>query len=389
MAKARYTKRPDGRYEAKVWDGTFTDTGRKNYIHLYSEKSSRDLESKVAEYNQARKEGRIVVSTNTTVLTYARAWLKGTKGTRAGGTYNIYENIIETHISTLGDISFEHLTHSMIQLLINENVKKPQTCKQIVMTCKQIVKSAEKDRLLPKGSHIDIFDDLEVPDYTPKERRPLTAQEKAVLTTADLTPRERMFVMILYGTGFRRGEALALTVFDISFKNKTVRVDKSLALDSKNKTSYIKEPKTKNSYRTNPIPDWLVTELRSYVANLDPANQSRLFCENGELMTHNDYQRMWHSIVNKMRAAYLSTLDEKAQRMVNWNEVGFEDLTAHLFRHNYCTALCYQMIQQRNISLKKIARLLGDTEKMVQKVYSHILEEMEQTEDAISAAVSL
>jgi len=388
MAKAKYKKRPDGRWRANVWDGTYDDTGRKHYIPIYSSKSSRDLENKVNEYNLARKEGRVVVCTDKTVISYARTWLKRTKSIKAGGTYKIYENIVETHIATLGEITFEHLTHTLIQQLINDNIKKPQTCKQIVMTIKQIVRSAEKDRLLPKGSYLDIFDDLEVPDYTPKERRPLTPHEKTALTTADFTPRERMFVHLIYGTGFRRGEALALTVFDISFKNKTIRVDKSLAFDGNNK-SYIKEPKTKNSYRTNPIPDWLAAELRTYVANLDPSNQSHLFCENGQLMTHNDYQRMWGSIVRKMRVAYLSTLDDNARRMVNWNEAGFEDLTAHLFRHNYCTALCYQMIQQRTISIKKIARLLGDTEKMVQKVYSHILEDMEQTEEAISAAVSL
>lgn len=59
-------------------------------------------------------------------------------------------------------------------------------------------------------------------------------------------------------------------------------------------------------------------------------------------------------------------------------------LTAHTFRHNYCSALCYQIPK---ISVKRIAALLGDNEKMVLSVYNHILMEKEDAEDAISAAL--
>ena len=284
--------------------------------------------------------------------------------------------------------TFDLFNHSMVQLLINNNIGKPQTCKQIVITCKQIVRAAEKDRLLPRGSSLDIFDGLTIPPYTPAEKRPLTQPEKDALKAANFTPREKMFALLLYGTGFRCGEALALTVFDISFKDKTIKIDKALAFD-KGKP-YISSPKTKNSYRTNPIPDWLVQELKTYTNTLNLSEQSLLFCKrDGSLMDLNAYCRMWHSIVKKMKNSYLSQLRENQLRVVNWNEAGFEDLTAHIFRHNYCTSLCYQMVTQRNISTKKIARLLGDTEKMVLKVYSHILEDMEKPKDAIDAAVSL
>lgn len=48
--------------------------------------------------------------------------------------------------------------------------------------------------------------------------------------------------------------------------------------------------------------------------------------------------------------------------------------TAHIFRHNYCTNLCYHVPE---ISIKKIAQLTEDTEKMVMDVYNHIIEEKE------------
>ena len=62
------------------------------------------------------------------------------------------------------------------------------------------------------------------------------------------------------------------------------------------------------------------------------------------------------------------------------------DLTAHVFRHNYCSNLCYQIPQ---ISIKKIAELMGDTEKMVLEVYNHMIAEKEDPKAAIEAAVGL
>jgi site-specific recombinase XerD len=59
------------------------------------------------------------------------------------------------------------------------------------------------------------------------------------------------------------------------------------------------------------------------------------------------------------------------------------ELTPHMLRHNYCTELCYQVPA---ISTKMIARLLGDDERMVLEVYSHIQEEKEDLQHAINNA---
>lgn len=60
------------------------------------------------------------------------------------------------------------------------------------------------------------------------------------------------------------------------------------------------------------------------------------------------------------------------------------DITAHAFRHNYCTMLCYQI---PTISIKRVASLSGDTEAMVLKVYNHIVMEKEDSAGAVNAAL--
>ena len=94
------------------------------------------------------------------------------------------------------------------------------------------------------------------------------------------------------------------------------------------------------------------------------------------MMTKSSYRRMWERIINKMNRAAGGTE----------NLYVIHDLTAHIFRHNYCTELCYQIPA---ISTKKIAELLGDTEKMVIDVYSHIVEEKENVQEVVKTAIAL
>lgn len=71
---------------------------------------------------------------------------------------------------------------------------------------------------------------------------------------------------ILYWTGLRVGELLALTPADIDFENKTITINKSY--QRLQGEDYITDPKTEKSNRTVSIPDFLCEELEEYIAML-------------------------------------------------------------------------------------------------------------------------
>ena len=72
--------------------------------------------------------------------------------------------------------------------------------------------------------------------------------------------------MILYWTGCRIGELLALTLEDFSEESKTLRINKSYQrIDDKD---VITAPKTKKGKRTITLPDFLVEELKEYTGKL-------------------------------------------------------------------------------------------------------------------------
>ena len=74
MAKAKYTKDSKGYFQTKVWDGTYTNLGKKHYITLRTTKSSKELERMVIEHSRKVEERQYVKKTEITFVKYARTW---------------------------------------------------------------------------------------------------------------------------------------------------------------------------------------------------------------------------------------------------------------------------------------------------------------------------
>jgi integrase len=94
-----------------------------------------------------------------------------------------------------------------------------------------------------------------------------TKQEfKEFLTSMDKKPEARMAFLILYWTGMRIGELLALTYEDIDFEKRTITINKSFQrIKGKD---MITPPKTPKSNRKVTIPAFLVKELEEYCGML-------------------------------------------------------------------------------------------------------------------------
>ena len=71
---------------------------------------------------------------------------------------------------------------------------------------------------------------------------------------------------ILYWTGIREGELLALTPEDFNFQKKTLRINKSYQrLEGED---VITDPKTPKSNRTIVMPDFLADEMEDYISRM-------------------------------------------------------------------------------------------------------------------------
>jgi integrase len=363
MAKAKYKQGADGFFQTKVWDGTYNENGTKHRITLRSKKSSRDLERQVQEMDQKVRDRKYIRQSDICIPEYARKWLDVYKAGMEQNTRTMYTNIIEKHLIVLEHVKINDIAKIHVLAVLNNAIGKNRTQEQILMTLKQVVKSAISDKLLAGNVYDELFKDVSVKKIR-TEKRPLTESEKAAVFHATLAPMDQAFLYIIYGCGLRRGEALALTRFDFNFRDRKLTVNKAVAFDENE--PYLKGTKN-GKERTVPIPTSVLFFLESYCSGL---SGQKLFRARGkDYMTKSSYDKMWARILKGLNAAGAEA----------------DGLTAHVFRHNYCTSLCYQIPA---VSIKMIAQLLGDTEKMVIEVYNHILLEKEDTASAIEKALN-
>ena len=86
------------------------------------------------------------------------------------------------------------------------------------------------------------------------------------LETVEDKPDARLAFLVLYWTGMRIGELLALTYHDVDLEEKTISINKSYQrLKGKD---VITQPKTPKSIRVITMPDFLVEEFREYYSHL-------------------------------------------------------------------------------------------------------------------------
>lgn len=370
MANAKYKRGKDGYFETRIWDGGWTPDGKKHRAVLRSRKSSADLERMVGELKAQVAAGKAVRGTDQTVMQYAEKWLQ-TKNVYERNTRRQYSDILNYYFRpVLSDVYLKDLSKLHLQMLISNSADHPRTCQLIRRTFLQIVNSAIDDRYLPE-TVLRSVKTVEIPKYRKKERRILTDLEKKAILAADLKPMHRCFVNLLYYCGLRRGEALGMTVADIDLGRQEARVCRSVELI--NNSSAIKAPKSYRGVRTVPLAPQMTEFLRGYLPTLE--SDYLIHNRNGGIMTLSSFRRMWEQIMAKLNETAGGTKQVKA----------IFGLTPHIFRHNFCSMLCYQIPA---ISTKKVAQILGDDESMVIQVYSHILEEKEDAPAALARAFS-
>jgi integrase len=95
------------------------------------------------------------------------------------------------------------------------------------------------------------------------------------LACVENKPTSSEAFQILFWTGIRSGELLALTAEDLDFKAKTIRINKTY--QRVHQEDIITEPKTPKSNRLVTIPDFLCRTLKVYVKQRKLQPQDRLF----------------------------------------------------------------------------------------------------------------
>lgn len=352
---SKFTKQPNGLYRAGVLIG-YNEAGKPIRKWLSARKIS-DLEAKIDEVKNKLRSGANLLDDDVRFGDYARMWLNTYKVNRGINTRAMYEHLLRKQFASLAGMRVVDIKTMHLQNLINEFSEFPRTCEQMRMALRQIFKQAITDGLIVRNPATAI----ELPRHIKNEKRALTAEEKAAVKAADLTERERAFIMIALGCGLRPGEIYALTWEDIDFKNEVINVNKSIVF--KGNRPELSVPKTNKSIRAVDAPKAVINALKTYRGIfISP----KLFSgKDGEYKGKTGYICEWERIKKKIEVV-----------------LGHEtDLTLYCFRHNYASELYYS-----NVSAKEAQRLLGHSSyKMIMDVYAHLDSKKENTKAKLNA----
>ena len=138
------------------------------------------------------------------------------------------------------------------------------------------------------------------------------------IATFDKGSRSYLMFQILFWTGMREGEMLAITMEDIDLESRQIHITKTYY--RMNRTDVITEPKTENSVRTIEIPVFLAEEIKAYWEHLYqyPRNE-RLFPVGAEAVQHTMKRHI--------------------------DKAGVKKIDIHSLRHSHCAYLIKQGIQ--------------------------------------------
>ena len=190
------------------------------------------------------------------------------------------------------------------------------------------------------------------------------AQERAFLKFIQEDNCYRKYydgIYILFHTGLRISEFCGLTISDIDFQNKRIRVDHQL--QRKRDMEYIiEDTKTKSGERYVPMSQQVVECFRRVIANRKPPKQEPiingytgfLFLDkNGMPMVALHWEHYFKHILNKYNSIY---------------KVQLPKITPHVCRHTFCSNMA-----KSGMSPKTLQYIMGHSDISVTlTTYTHL-----------------
>lgn len=268
---------------------------------------------------------------------------------RALKTVHVYETALKSFKQLYG-LKIKEITTLHIQMCIDDLTQKGLkeiTIKGYVAKLSTVFNSAINNYNIILKSPMKNLNIKESKKSI--EKRALTNLEfsNLVKTFENSIYKNYVPVILIAGTcGLRIGEIMGLTWNDINFKESTLTVNKQWKVIQLNPKKFgFDELKSKNSYRTVPIPPKTLNYLK-ILKSTEPINF------------------MNRVIKNSSTDSVISFLNKK------FKELGF-NITIHELRHTYATKLI-----ANGIDFKTAAQLLGHTVEQTMKTYSHVTNDM-------------
>lgn len=347
-------QRKDGRWVGQYL--VYLPSGPK-YRYIYA-KTRKLAAEKLTKAMADRNGGIVFDDENLTLSDFLDVWLSDcVKDTIRVSTFERYKSIADLHISpALGRLRLKALTPAHVQGFYRGRLDSglsPATVQKIHVVLHKALSQAVKWSLIPRNA----TEAASAPRPSPKEMRPLSAEEvRKLLGAARGDNLEALWVLAVH-TGMRQGELLALKWTDVDLEAGKVSVRRTLTRESGHYT--LGEPKTKRSRRTVKLTGAATEALRSHLTRqMEEIDRlGDLYRDQGLVFTTDSGAPLNPS---NIRNRNLRRLTRKA---------GLPEMRFHDLRHT-----CATLLLSKNVHPKIVQEMLGHaTVAITLDTYSHVL----------------
>ena len=284
--------------------------------------------------NQPRPVDRALAGI--TLEKFCKEFLKNKKSLAPGTAINY-----EAAVKALGDVAkkpVRQITYMDLQTVVSGWNTKPQTQKQYMSKLVVLFKAAVKPYHIISTNPIE---DVEIEKVRQQKTITVISSDQFKEIMSGATGYVRMALLIAWYTGVRRGELSALKWTDIDLAGATITVRRQAAKTNRRYIAVTETTKSRNGFRTIPIPATLVKELKHYRKTYPIPLDGNLF---QPVSMYNDLYR--------------------------WLK-RHHGIKLHSFRHTYATRLLAE-----GVDVQTVAALLGDNVQTVIHTYIHYSDEM-------------
>lgn len=332
MAKyPKYYVRPDGLHETII-----RINGKRK---AFRGKTDREVWEKVKAFD--RSAAKAEAERPITFAEIADAWWTEIEPTLEFNTQKSYRPALKRAKEQFGERPAGELTSREIDRYINDfsASRARKTVVTQLQILRQIFRRAKVRGDIPDNPAADVAP----PRNLPQKRRDAPSPDEIRKIKESAALPFGLFAALVYYTGCRRGEALALTGEDIDLDGKMVRINKSVYYMGN--SPHIKRPKTKAGDRSVP----LLPDLEKLLPK-KLARKAYIFSEpDGSLLTNDHFTAAYDAY----RAASGVTV------------------TPHQIRHGYATALL-----ESDVDAKTAQILLGHAQlSTTMDIYTHVRED--------------
>lgn len=352
-----YTLRSDGRYMGYWRDAQ----GKRHAVY------DRDPESLHKKIEAAEARG-------TALLTFkdiAEDWERTHYEEIGRGTENNYRPIVRRLIAELGNRAMEDIEASDInQILLDEKVK--QYSSKHASAVKSVLCQIYDHAIYKKAVKYNIARTVSIPRGMPKSHIEAPDEATAKLISENFDKPFGDFVAMLYYTGMRTEEAVALKWGDVG--KKSIHIHAAAELHG---TPIYKDTKTEAGERSVPI----LEKHRPYLIRPENAkNDDFVFSDDGSTMLSRGQVRArwknWCRIVGltEKKEYQKKKSDGSVRRDIDWKPT----VTPHQLRHHYATIL-----YEQKVDLLTTKDLMGHKEiSTTQKIYTSLRKKHREEEIA-------